>query len=178
LLRERVEKKLKKNRVEEVIGRLAVVLFLALVVSGFGWIVYIFISSSPTQTVPKKIDKSQLFYTTTDQYDDGLELRTEHYHGGPTASESFYKNGHRHQNSESYYQTGEQFRSALYYYDTLVTEVYFYKNGDTIKNFPTISDNEIHHITLLNREGTRRIKFQFYDFKVVKGSYQEFGIEK
>ncbi len=91
----------------------------------------------------------------------------DYYRGGGIASSFKYKNNLKHQNSESYYSTGEQFRSALYYYDTLVVEYYFYKNGDTIKNYPAVNPDRVSIITLSQKNSTKKIVIKVLDYKVL-----------
>jgi antitoxin component YwqK of YwqJK toxin-antitoxin module len=109
---------------------------------------------------------------------DNTIHKIDYFPKGSKAAETFLKNGLKHQNSESYYQTGEQFRSALYYYDTLVTEVYFFKSGDTIKNFPMITDSEVHHIKAIDKSNSAEIQFDFYDGKIIHNTYQETKLDK
>lgn len=117
--------------------------------------------------------RDQLFETMIVPAEKGMTLKREYFRNGFRSAETKYKDGLRHQNSESYYQTGEQFRSAVYFYDTLINEVYFYKNGDTIKNFPMILDKNVHKMTLISPSDSSQIKFQFYDGKILSGSYEE-----
>lgn len=84
------------------------------------------------------------------------------------------KNGLKHQNSESYYPSGEQFRSALYYYDTLVREVYFFKDGDTIKNFPRVDNHKVYQIKLPRPNKKRTVEFYFFDGKIIQETYREY----
>lgn len=91
----------------------------------------------------------------------------DYYRGGGIASSFKYKNNLKHQNSESYYSTGEQFRSALYYYDTLVVEYYFYKNGDTIKNYPKVNPDRVSKITLSQKNSAQKIVLRVLDYKVL-----------
>jgi hypothetical protein len=174
-IRQRVEKKLKRNRTEEVITRIIAFTLLTTIIVGTIWGLTTIDFS--VKTKPKEIDKTQLFTTFTGTQQNGLELQSDYYHQGAKAADTFYKNGLKHQNSESYYETGEQFRSALYFYDSLITEVYLYKTGDTIQNFPIIKDDNIHKIRILNKDKTKQIEFDFYDGKIIKGTYKEFEIK-
>ena len=117
--------------------------------------------------------KSVLFKTVISENEGGEQLKVEYFAGGPKASETRLKNGLKHQNSESYYETGEQFRSALYFKDTLITETYFYKNGDTIKNFPVINKGEVMHVVIHAVPKSKKIEFDFYDGKIITGTYKE-----
>ena len=102
----------------------------------------------------------------------GRILRIEYFNFGPKSAETKYKNGMKHQQSTSFYPTGEVFRAAAYFYDTLITEVYYYKNGDTIKNFPGHMSQTIQHITLVPNDSLR-LNFDFYDGKIMTGTYIE-----
>ncbi len=174
-IRKRVEGKLRRNRTEEIIARISAFLLLGTIVVGAIWLLTTLDFSLKKGL--NEINKEDLFTKFVGTKSNGLELKTEYYHHGTKAADTFYKNGQKHQNSESYYETGEQFRSALYYYDSLVTEVYFYKTGDTIPNFPVITDNEIHRIRILNKYKSKQIEFDFYDGKIIKGTYKEFEIK-
>jgi hypothetical protein len=174
-IRQRVEKKLRRNRTEEFIARIVALSLLTAIVVGTIWAIASIDFS--VKVKPKEIDKRQLFTTFTGTQPNGLELQTDYYHQGAKAADTFYKNGLKHQNSESYYETGEQFRSALYFYDSLITEVYFYKTGDTIPNFPKIKDDDIHRIKVLSKDKTKQIEFDFYDGKIIKGTYKELEIK-
>jgi hypothetical protein len=166
-LRARVSAKLKRNKTQEIISAFLAVSLLLIVVGGVVWI---FVSVDSTT----KEEPSSPFFNTIDyRQSNGLVLRTDYYVGGPKAAETSMKDGLKHQNSESFYSTGEQFRSALYYYDTLVREFYFFKNGDTIKNFPLIPDNIVRHITLRDVKHEKKIEFDFIDGKIILGTYRE-----
>ncbi|MBL6445123.1 hypothetical protein JMN32_02310 [Fulvivirga sp. 29W222] len=98
-------------------------------------------SQNYTPKIEKKEQKPH-FKTVTYPLNEQRTLKVEYFNFGPKSAETNLKNGLKHQNTESYYASGEQFRSAAYFYDTLVTEVYFYKNGDIIKNFPSIMETK------------------------------------
>jgi len=163
----RVSAKLKRNKGQELA---AAFLGIAVILSVVG--VVIWMAYSTDYSFSRK-PGSTFFNTTTYRLPNGLVLKTDYYTGGPKAAETTMKDGMKHQNSESFYPTGEQFRSALYYYDTLMREVYFYKNGDTIKTFPVIADTVLRHITLRNNQSNRKIEFDFIDGKIVTGTYRE-----
>lgn len=91
----------------------------------------------------------------------------DYYQSAGIASSVRYKNGLKHQNSESYYSTGEQFRSALYYHDTLIVEYYFYKNGDTIRNFPKIDPEKLIIVNLHPPKSNEKIILRVYDNKIL-----------
>ena len=163
----RVSAKLKRNRTQEII---AAFLAIALILSVIGGVVWIAFSIDLT---PAKQPLSNYFNTITYRQPNGHVIKTDYYSGGPKAAETTIKDGMKHRNSESFYPTGEQFRSALYYYDTLVREVYFYKNGDTIKNFPTIPDTVLGHVILRNSKFKKKIEFDCIDGKILAGTYVE-----
>ena len=81
------------------------------------------------------------------------------------------KDSLKHQNSESYYLSGEQFRSALYFNDSLIIEYYFYKNGDTIFDYPKVDPTKVYQISLKQLDKT--IRFKVLDFKVLRDTYME-----
>ena len=104
---------------------------------------------------------------------DEITKIDDYYRGGGIASSFKYKKGMIHQSSESYYSTGEQFRSALYYYDTLITEYYFFKSGDTIINFPAIDPERIYKINLIHTKTKKSIELKVLDYKILIDSYIE-----
>jgi hypothetical protein len=176
-LRIRVRERLKRNRIVEIISRVIAVLFVALFIAGIFLMVKNVVFRS--REVEKKYsNKADLFTTIIYKEAHGkLDLKTDYFFSGPMAAETFLKDGLKHQNSESYYESGEQFRSALYYYDSLVTEVYFFKNGDTISNFPSLSSTNVHHVELQDTKNQKEISFDFYDGKIIQGTYQESRLE-
>ncbi len=175
-VRERVAKALRRDRTRELLAKVIASITLIALAAGIVWAV---VSIDFTPSVKNKYeDKSALFNTIVYDHSEALKLKTDYFRSGPKAAETFLKNGMRHQNSESYYESGEQFRSALYYYDTLVTDVYFYKSGDTIKDFPALDDQEAHRVTLLDRTRGKRIEFDFYDGKIIGSTYKERVAEK
>ena len=167
----RVSNKLKRNRTQEIVSATVSVMLIGCVVSGAVWIAFSAEEEPPSN---KEEPRLEFFNTITyKQEGEGLYLRTDYYPKGPKAAETTMKNGMRHQNSESYYPSGEQFRSALYYYDTLVREFYFYKNGDTIKNFPVVADTIVARITLRVLKRHKKIEFDIIDGKIIAGTYKE-----
>jgi len=170
-VRLRVARALKRNRAKELFARIVAILILAVLVIGT---ILMFLGIDFTSVRKNRYDdKAALFKTIIYEHAKEVKLKTDYFPNGPKASETFIKDGLRHQNSESYYESGEQFRSALYYYDTLVTDFYFYKSGDTIKNFPARYDKEAHRITLLDKKRRKKIEFDFYDGKIIQGTYKE-----
>lgn len=170
-VRVRVAARLKRNRVQEMFARILSILVLLALVSIAIWAVTNI--SFKWKKPGKYADKSKLFRTIIYKESDGSALRTDYFPHGPKAAETLLKNGLKHQNSESYYETGQQFRSALYYNDTLIMDIYFFKTGDTIKSFPTITDSEVHHLTLFDKAELKKIEFDFWEGKVVSGTYKE-----
>ena len=168
----RVSAKLKRNKTQEMTTAFVAVFFLLTIIGGVIWIAL-------SIDFSRKIEPSSVFFNTIIyRQSNGLDLKMEYFKGGPKAAETTMKNGLKHQNSESFYPTGEQFRSALYYYDTLVREFYFYKYGDTIKNFPIIPDNLVRHITLRDVKHEKKIEFDFIDGKIVGATYRETQLRK
>jgi hypothetical protein len=170
-VRARVAQRLKKNKMQEVFARILAILLLISVVCGIVWTVS---SINFTWKRPGKYeDKSSLFKTVVYRQSNGLDLKVEYFVHGPKAAETFLKNGKRHQNTESYYESGQQFRAALYYFDSLVTDVYFFKSGDTIHSFPAAVDKEVHRIKLIDTTLSKKVEFDFYDGKIIQGTYVE-----
>lgn len=175
-LRARIAQKLTRNRAQEMLTRLIAGTLLLTFFLGAAWIV---ISVDFTWRKEGKYEnKSALFTTILHEQPNGLVLRKEYYKRGPKAAVTFLKGGLRHQNSESYYESGEQFRSALYFYDTLVKDVYFFRSGDTIKHFPAFKDSEVYKVSLVDSARHLKIEFDFYDGKVIQGTYKEMKLTK
>lgn len=172
----RVAHHLKRNTTYELLSRVAAGFFILVAV---GFVVWLLLTVDFTwKEKGKYADKDHLYETIIyKRYQDDMDLRTYYFQGGPKAGTAFYIGELKHQNSESFYESGEQFRSALYYYDTLITEVYFHKNGDTIKNFSPARDGNVRHITVSHQSLKKRIEFDYYDGKIIGGTYQEKSIE-
>jgi hypothetical protein len=175
-VRQRVSVALRRNRTKELIGRLAAMLTLAILLVGFIWAFISFDLS--IRSKGKYDDKSKMYKSVFYTLPNGTKLKSEYFLRGPKAADTHFKNGLKHQNSESYYESGEQFRSALYYYDTLITEIYFYKTGDTILNFPKLTDDGFHRLKLLDNSSSKEIEFEFFDGKIVQGTYSEKSYSK
>jgi hypothetical protein len=174
-VRQRVAAALKRNKTHEIINRTTAIFAIIILVIGTIWVLKTI--DFKTKSKGKYEDKSALFNTKTYDHENGIQLKTDYFIHGTKAADTYFKDGLKHQNSESYYESGEQFRSALYYYDTLVTDIYFYKSGDTIKNFPEITDTQVHHITLFNKGHTKKIEFDYYDGKLIKDTYKETRVD-
>jgi hypothetical protein len=175
-VRIRVAERLKSNHVQEIFARITALLILFFVVAGI-----ILIVSNTEFTWKRKgkyEDKSTLFKTVIYRQENGVDLKVDYFVHGPKAAETLLKNGMKHQNTESYYESGQQFRSALYYYDSLITDIYFFKTGDTIKTFPLIKDKEVHRIVLLDKKRSKKIEFDFWEGKIVQETYIEIGLSK
>lgn len=176
-LKKRVRNKLQRNKTQEILARALALSIIITLIIGLGWL-FSKIEFTVEKPVPYS-NKSTLFKTLI--YPDareGYDLKIDFYNDGPKAAETLLKDGLKHQNSESYYLSGEQFRSALYYKDTLIREIYFYKTGDTIKNFPVVNEKEVFHIKLHNTTKNKVIEFDLYDGKIISGSYREKNNEK
>lgn len=109
--------------------------------------------------------------------EDEVMLKVERFRGASTAAKTMFKNGHKHQGSESYYGAGQTFRTAWYHYDTLITETYYYKSGKPITNFPDLSANKVHHLDIVDEESNIGMVFDFYDGKIIGGTYNEYPIQ-
>jgi antitoxin component YwqK of YwqJK toxin-antitoxin module len=168
---ERVASRQKCMRIDEIKGRMLSLTIVAIVVATMVWVV----SNVDFNPKVKKehFHKDELFNTTYYDQGNGLILKTDHYHSGPLASETFLKDSLKHQNSESYYESGEQFRSALYYYVTLIREVFLFKTGDTIQNFPVVDEKRIVKINLVDKKRRMKIEFIVHDNKILGKSYRE-----
>jgi hypothetical protein len=118
------------------------------------------------------VDVAKIFNRKYFKENGEIYTIADYYKFGGIASSFRIKNGLKHQNSESYYFTGEQFRSALYYYDSLVIEYYFYKDGDTITNFPQIDHRKINHVSLIHPKTRDVVDFDVIDYKVIVDSYK------
>ena len=170
-LRENVRKAIERNPLQErIIGMIGGMLLAILIVACI-W----FISQADFMVTKKgkHADPHTLYSTYLFKHSNGLDLKKEYFYQGTIAAETLLKHGRKHQQSESYYESGEQFRSALYFYDTLITEVYFFKNGDTIKNFPAIDDDKIHRIKVLHQQKKQLVDFEIWDGKLLPASYHE-----
>lgn len=175
-LRLRVTERQKRNLIQEAFVKVIVVLVVAGLVVGGIWIA-LSIDFSVKVEHPTVRGKD-LFGQTLTLLPDSIIHKIEYFNDGPKAAEGYLINGRKHQNHESYYSTGEQFRSALYYNDTIVVDYYFYKWGDTIRNFPYVSDTVIKHITLTVPEKSLVVEFDIYDGKTVIGTYKESRIRQ
>lgn len=174
-LRRRIADRQRRNFFREAIVKGLVVIVAVGAIIGGIWIFRAVIDFSVEAHPP--IVTEDLFKTVLIDLPDSLVHKIEFYSVGPKAATGYLKRSMKHQNYESYYSSGEQFRSALYFYDSIVVDYYFYKWGDTIKNFPKIYDNKIHHVTLTVPEKSKVIEFDFYDGKTILGTYTEKPIE-
>lgn len=166
-VRSRVAEKLKRNRIKEILTQLTAVTLLC---SFIGFIIWVFLSVD-FSIKPEEVNKAALFRKIIYRDVNGHDLKVEYFLNGPKAAETYLLDGYKHDSSVSYYETGEKFRFAVYSFDSLVTEVYFFKSGDTIPNFPVYPDEEIHTIELTHH--SRRIEFDLYDGKIIQGTYTE-----
>ena len=175
-VRERVAIALKRNPASELFDRVVAAVALILLLIAVVWVLYKV--DFKTQKKGRYEDKKSLFNTMLHNMPNGTVLKIDYYIHGTKAAQTYLKNGLKHQNSESYYESGEQFRSALYYYDTLVTDIYFYKTGDTIYNFPELSSAKVHRLKLLNKTKDKEIEFDYFDGKVIQATYKEKSITR
>lgn len=169
-VRARVVARVKRNRVREILERTAAAIFALLLIALIAWIVTVNFFNDPFN---RKQNTKALFKTIVYDMGNGITLQTDYYRFGPKAAETYFTKNLKHLSSESFYPSGEPFRSALYYYDTLVKEVFLYRTGDTIKNFPIVDPKSIVQITLADSTSNTRIEFLMYDHKILNNSYQE-----
>ncbi|MEL7002264.1 MAG: hypothetical protein AAFN93_05955 [Bacteroidota bacterium] len=180
-LRREINIKLRQQRRRQIRLNL-IIIVIAIITVGLG--VYIVMNTPAENFAPNSYKRGLERHkikpnpTIEGSLKNGLNMTIEYFPQGTKRSETKYKYGLKHQNSESYYESGEQFRSAAYFYDTLVVEVYFFKDGDTIKNFPKITDKAVHYLTFERKNPTRNVTFSFYDGKILPGSYCEVFSEK
>lgn len=175
-VRERVAIALKRNRAKELFSRVITFVIIGMLILGTTW-AFITIDFK-TKKKGKYDDKDALYNTVIYDLPNGIKLKTDYFIHGPKAAETYLKDGLKHQNSESYYESGEQFRSALYHYDTLITDIYLYKTGDTILSFPALIDGKVHSLKLLDKAKSREIEFDFFDGKIIQGTYKERSVDK
>jgi len=149
--------------------RIVALVFLA-VLAGYGtWRVAAFLSKPGSA----RIAPNEQTNTVTIPYGAGEYRKTYNYFGA-LIQETYYEQGLRHQGAYTYYHSGETFRSALYYRDTLIREVYLFKNGDTIPQFPVLRPGKTHHITLNHDRLKQRVYFDLQaDGNIVNGTYHE-----
>jgi hypothetical protein len=114
----------------------------------------------------------EYYKSITYPLDKSMVLKVEYFDQGHKAAETKLLFGMKHQNSESWYPTGEQFRSAAYWKDTLITEVFFYPNGDTLKNFSKYYNNDINFVRLSEPRGELNYSFYYSDGKILPGSFR------
>ncbi len=125
-------------------------------------------------TVSKEVYNTKSLFIVEDYpINENLTSRSEYFHSGLLAGETFLLNGRKHHNSQSWYESGELFRSATYYNDTLLLETYFFKSGDTIRNFPIINGSIVRRITFKDPARNRLIRLDFFDGKIIEKSYSE-----
>jgi hypothetical protein len=170
-LKRRIRKKLERNATKNAILRIFIIAFITFILAAGILLVRKLVTF--TLHTEKYPNKSAIFKTLIYRNENGERLKVDYFTNGPKASETQLKNGLKHQNSESFYETGEQFRSALYFHDTLITETYFYKNGDTIKNFPVITRDVVIHIVIPRTPRSKKLEFDFYDGKIITSTYRE-----
>jgi len=165
-VKERVALYLKRRRKVTLISKVSSLLLLSAVIIG----IYVSISNFKSSEDKESLKRRPYFNAVIYNKPANEQVKIDYYWYGPKAAETRLKNGLKHQNSESYYSSGEQFRSALYYKDSLIVDLYFFKSGDTIKNFPNVSSSEVQHIEL-KRSDSSKVSFDYFDGKVIYGSY-------
>ena len=175
-VRRRVVERLKRNKVQEIFSRATAILILFFVVAGI--ILVVFKVEFTRKRKGKYEDKSVLFKTVIYRQGNRVDLKVDYFVHGPKAAETLLDNGLKDQNSESYYESGQKFRSALYDCDSLITDIYFFKTGDTIKTFSCIKDREVHRIVLPDKKRSKKIEFDFWEGKIVQETYIEIDLTK
>lgn len=170
-VQERLRLALKRNTAQERLGQVvAIVGLVAFIVA----VIWFFGFATFTKKLPGKYDNLKgLFTVYEDKMANGLLLRTEYFRNGSKASTTYFKEGKKHQNSESYYESGSQFRSALYFDGELINEVFFFRTGGEIPNFPKLAPNKVTHLKITNPKTGVQIEFDFFDGKILPGSYHE-----
>ncbi|MTI41269.1 hypothetical protein [Fulvivirga lutimaris] len=162
-LGEKVRHQGKVRRVKIVI---AIILIFSLI--GFG---FYSIMQQPVESQIEKVAKAKYFTTKTYAIEKSMILKVDYFSHGQKAVETKYLNGLKHQNSESWYPSGEQFRSAVYWKDTLINEVYFYPNGDTLKNFTSTYTDSVNYVRLIDRKNNKIYSFYFSDGQILPTGY-------
>ena len=166
-IRERVKIQFSNQKRRWVMSRIRAVLVL-LLLSSIIFLSHRLYKRTAENPPPKKVYFNTIFHDVG----KSEQLKVDFYPLGGKAAETRYKNGLKHQNSESYYPTGQQFRSALYYFDTLVIDLYLFKNGDTIRNFPKVGFDSIYPIEIMKNDSIK-VRFDYLDGKIILDSYWE-----
>ena len=169
-IRVRVTERISKSKKRDAIARILTLIAFCIIVCCMV-LVYSSIDFKARRK-EKYEDKTKLFTTFRGRLPNGLEQKVDYFKKGGKAASTYFKKGLRHQNSESFYEAGEQFRSALYFYDTLITDIYFFRTGDTIPNFPAVYDDNVHHLIINDPKRAQVIEFDFYDGKIIQGTYR------
>ncbi|UII20901.1 hypothetical protein [Fulvivirga ligni] len=167
-VKERVRLHLQREKRHSAKSRIfSVTLLGAIIIGAIG--TYFVFKNAP-ERFPKP--ENSYFITRYHKKKNKEQLRVDYYDYARKAAETRYKKGKKHQNSISYYPSGQQFRSALYYYDSLIIDMYFFKNGDTIKNFPKVPFDKVYHIEIPQSD-SMKIAFDYLDGKIIYDSYTE-----
>lgn len=170
LVRARVRQRLRRDRLSEAAGKAAVVVIPAVLISLTAWIV---VSVDFTTKTRLFQEEKVRFVSTTYPVSGDVSCKTEYFPNGPKAAETYFVRDLKHHTAYSFYESGEVFRTADYYYDTLLRENYFQRNGDTIRRFPKIHMDIPQHVELTLPDKVTRISFDFFDGKIIGGTYQE-----
>jgi hypothetical protein len=174
-VRERVEARIKRNRVHSIASKFSAVFFLGLLFLALAWMV---MKIEAPKVAGKYAARANLFHSQVQFQSDHTAIMTEYFPGGPIAAKHTLLRGKRDGLSESYYETGELFRSALYSNDTILLEAYFYKSRDTISTFPIIRNLSVYTISVTDTPRKIKASFDFYDGKIIGGSYKEVAYPK
>lgn len=175
-VQERVARALRRNETGEQVGRIISCLTLIALFTVAIWYVS---STTFTRSIPGRYqDPEALFTRIRDHLANGLVLESHYFRHGSKASQTHFKNNMKHQNSESFYESGAQFRSALYFEGDLIREVYYFRSGAEIPNFPQLAPDKVYHIRLKDPQQNTRVEFDVFDGKILPGSYSEATIPR
>jgi len=167
-VRMRIRQNIRRSNVHSLYTRITAFTVGLLLIGGLAWVF-----NTVDFTIRKDANKRKPQYLI--KYypiNEHLVNKSEHFQNGLPAAETFFLDGRKNHESKSWYESGELFRTATYYNDTLLTETYFLKTGDTIRNFPA-ADSLIRHITIEDSKTKKHIRFDVIDGKVVEKSYTE-----
>ncbi len=170
LVRARVRQRLQKARQNDVVRKVAVIAVPLLLIS---IVVCIVVTADFTTDIRPFHEEKVRFISQTYPMGPEVVCKVDYFPSGPKAAETYLVKNLKHHTAYSYYESGEIFRSAEFYYDTLLRENYFFKNGDTIQRFPDIRMDVPQHVEITMPHGVARISFDFFDGKIIGGTYNE-----
>jgi hypothetical protein len=168
-VRLRVEAHLKRGKVNQKVALISSTILITLLIGSVAWFLTSFEFTRKKEHIYKH--KERFFHVSHSKLSDEFEIKEEFFPSGPKAAETIYKGRWKHHKSQSFYESGEPFRIATYFNDTLLTEVYFLKSGDTIRNMPVADTINIYHFEKIIEN--KQIDFSLFDGKIIGGSYKE-----